>query len=141
MITYFDNYIGSDFSDNYWFDEASVIASDLLSDFSILDWQNLEKIIGYKDQYWIEKLSYILGDFDNHYSINILLEILTKDDDISIYALHSLNEIIRKNNVLSTENTIKFQNLLLKLRNHRNKSKINDIILEDVIETISNLID
>lgn len=141
MITYFDNYIGSDFSDNYWFDEASVIASDLLSDFSILDWQNLEKIIGYKDQYWIEKLSYILGDFDNHYSINILLEILTKDDDISIYALHSLNEIIRKNNVLSTENTIKFQNLLLKLRNHRNKSKINDIILEDIIETISNLID
>ena len=74
MISYFDDYISSDFSENYWFGEASIIASDLLSDFSVLDWQDLEKIIDYKDRPWIEKLSYLLGDFDNQYSINILLK-------------------------------------------------------------------
>lgn len=84
MISYFDDYISSDFSENYWFDEASIIASDLLSDFSVLDWQDLEKIIEYKDRPWIEKLSYLLGDFDNQYSRNILLRILEKDDDVAI---------------------------------------------------------
>lgn len=142
MISYFDDYISSDFSENYWFDEASIIASDLLSDFSVLDWQDLEKIIEYKDRPWIEKLSYLLGDFDNQHSINILLKILEKDDDVAIYAISSLSEIIGKNNVFIAENSIEFQNLLLKLKSysHWDDSKINKIILENAIKNIGSYV-
>jgi hypothetical protein len=95
MYVDFDNYLSSDFSDDYWSDEGISFAEAKLYKFSDKDWLAINEKWKNKNCFWLIKCASVLGDFNDSKSMELLMEFLAVDDiEVQIAALDSINSLL-----------------------------------------------
>ncbi|MCY7514631.1 hypothetical protein, partial [Bacillus safensis] len=63
-----------------WYDGGCLIASEILSDFSLNDWEELSNQMLNKPIEWQRKIAYCLDNECNEYELNILIDLLNTND-------------------------------------------------------------
>ncbi|MEK5238787.1 hypothetical protein NST99_24125 [Paenibacillus sp. FSL L8-0470] len=101
MYKELDNLLSADTSVDSWYDVGCVIASEMLSEFNSSDWVELSNQVQNKPIEWQRKLAYCLDNECNVNEFNILLSLLSKNDEelfeICIDTLRSFtNQEIKK---------------------------------------------
>ncbi|MFK4473217.1 hypothetical protein ABH897_002948 [Paenibacillus sp. RC73] len=66
---------------DFWYDVGCVMASEKLSKFSSKDWQELSIIVHNRPLEWQKKLAYCLDTSCNKYELEILLSLLSTEDE------------------------------------------------------------
>ncbi|WP_342436456.1 hypothetical protein NSS79_24255 [Paenibacillus sp. FSL L8-0436] len=101
MYKELDNLLSADASVDSWYDDGCVIASEMLSEFTPSDWVELSNQVQNKPIEWQRKLAYCLDNECNVNEFNILLSLLSTNDEelfeICIDTLRSFtNQEIKK---------------------------------------------
>ncbi|WP_379140886.1 hypothetical protein [Paenibacillus sp. sgz500992] len=101
MYKELDNLLSADTSVDSWYDDGCVIASEMLSEFNPSDWVELSNQVQNKPIEWQRKLAYCLDNECNVNEFNILLSLLSTNDEelfeICIDTLRSFtNQEIKK---------------------------------------------
>ncbi|AIQ19735.1 hypothetical protein H70357_25725 [Paenibacillus sp. FSL H7-0357] len=101
MYKELDNLLSADTSVDSWYDDGCVIASEMLSEFNPSDWVELSNQVQNKPIEWQRKLAYSLDNECNVNEFNILLSLLSTNDEelfeICIDTLRSFtNQEIKK---------------------------------------------
>ncbi|MEK5026959.1 hypothetical protein [Paenibacillus sp. FSL M7-1046] len=101
MYKELDNLLSADTSVDSWYDDGCVIASEMLSEFNPSDWVELSNQVHNKPIEWQRKLAYCLDNECNVNEFNILLSLLSTNDEelfeICIDTLRSFtNQEIKK---------------------------------------------
>jgi hypothetical protein len=101
MYKELDNLLSADTAVDSWYDDGCVIASEMLSEFNPSDWADLSNQVHNKPIEWQRKLAYCLDNECNVNEFNILLSLLSTNDEelfeICIDTLRSFeNEEIKK---------------------------------------------
>lgn len=101
MYKELDNLLSADTSVDSWYDDGCVIASAMLSEFNPSDWVELSNQVHHKPIEWQRKLAYCLDNECNVNEFNILLSLLSTNDEelfeICIDTLRSFtNQEIKK---------------------------------------------
>lgn len=101
MYKELDNLLSADTTVDSWYDDGCVIASEMLSEFNPSDWADLSNQVHNKPIEWQRKLAYCLDNECNVNEFNILLSLLSTNDEelfeICIDTLRSFeNEEIKK---------------------------------------------
>ncbi|WCM60004.1 hypothetical protein [Paenibacillus polymyxa] len=76
-----DNLISADTTADSWYDDGSIIASEILSEFSLRDWEKLSSEVLTKPLEWQRKLAYCLDSNCNMYELKILISLLSIEDE------------------------------------------------------------
>ncbi|MEK3752414.1 hypothetical protein NYE25_29960 [Paenibacillus sp. FSL E2-8871] len=101
MYKELDNLLSADTTVDSWYDDGCVIASEMLSEFNPSDWADLSNQVHNRPIEWQRKLAYCLDNECNVNEFNILLSLLSTNDEelfeICIDTLRSFeNEEIKK---------------------------------------------
>ncbi|KOR87836.1 hypothetical protein AM231_00885 [Paenibacillus solani] len=111
MIKELDDYLSGYFSDDYWYDEGFSIAQELLLKFSLRDWEELSSEVLNKPIEWKRKLAYCLHDESSMDELNMLLKLLSTDDEelfgICIDSLRSFANTESKKLILKNPSILK----------------------------------
>lgn len=75
-----DNLLSADTTVDSWYDDGCLIASEILSDFSLNDWEELSNQVLNKPIEWQRKIAYCLDNECNEYELNILIDLLNTND-------------------------------------------------------------
>lgn len=75
-----DNLLSADTTVDSWYDDGCLIASEILSDFSLNDWEELSNQVRNKPIEWQRKIAYCLDNECNEYELNILMDLLNIND-------------------------------------------------------------
>lgn len=81
MYRELDNLISADTTVDSWYDDGCIIASEILSEFSPRDWEELSNKVLTKSLEWQKKLAYCLDSDCNMYELKILLSLLSTEDE------------------------------------------------------------
>ncbi|MED1470571.1 hypothetical protein [Bacillus salipaludis] len=81
MYRELDNLLSADTTEDSWYDEGCVIASEILSEFSPKDWEELSSKVLIKPLEWQKKLAYCMDSNCNMYELTILLSLLRIEDE------------------------------------------------------------
>lgn len=80
--------------EDYWYDNALFICEDIIQKFSCTEWNKLKDIIPKDDTRWNIRLIECLGDINNQYSIECILEMLNIDNnDVFISCVDVLRDM------------------------------------------------
>jgi hypothetical protein len=91
MFSEFDNYLELEFLVDYWYDEGTGIASDLLSKFGEQDWKELKRQCLSRADAWKIRCAEVLDLVSHPVSTEILVELMeSKEDDVVVAAADSL---------------------------------------------------
>ncbi|AJS58658.1 hypothetical protein [Paenibacillus sp. IHBB 10380] len=83
MYRELDNLISADTTVDSWYDDGCIIASEILSEFSPRDWEQLSSKVLTNSLEWQRKLAYCLDSNCNMYELKILLLLIsTKDEEL-----------------------------------------------------------
>ncbi|MCM3368154.1 hypothetical protein QLH48_14950 [Bacillus safensis] len=135
MFRELDNLLSADTTVDSWYDGGCLIASEILSDFSLNDWEELSNQVLNKPIEWQRKIAYCLDNECNEYELNILIDLLNTNDkelfEICIDTLRSFTieegmkhpQILERVNhvVATTENSLVkviFQDFLSKMNSN-----------------------
>ncbi|MBG9819702.1 hypothetical protein ABE33_13670 [Bacillus safensis] len=135
MFRELDNLLSADTTVDSWYDGGCLIASEILSDFSLNDWGELSNQVLNKPIEWQRKIAYCLDNECNEYELNILIDLLNTNDkelfEICIDTLRSFTieegmkhpQILERVNhvVATTENSLVkviFQDFLSKMNSN-----------------------
>lgn len=135
MFRELDNLLSADTTVDSWYDDGCLIASEILSDFSLNDWEELSNQVLNKPIEWQRKIAYCLDNECNEYELNILIDLLNTNDkelfEICIDTLRSFPieegmkhpQILERVNhvVATTENSLVkviFQDFLSKMNSN-----------------------
>ncbi|SMF30561.1 hypothetical protein [Pseudobacteriovorax antillogorgiicola] len=96
----FDKVLGQNLNNvDYWGDEESIYAADLLKDFDDKDWLSLEKEWKSRPDVWKERCAQLIDLRKDQKSLSILAEMLeTGNLDITINAIESLQGFVSESN-------------------------------------------
>ncbi|MBG9911267.1 hypothetical protein ABD83_07320 [Bacillus xiamenensis] len=72
--------LSADTTVDSWYDDGCLIASEILSDFSLNDWEELSNQVLNKPIEWQRKIAYCLDNECNEYEFNILMDLLNTND-------------------------------------------------------------
>ena len=98
MFLDFDNYLLSDFSDDYWSDEGIGLAEKKLSLFLEDDWIVIQNEWRKRNSTWVIRCTDVLGDSDNINSMKLLISFLDqKNIELQIATLDSINALLNVN--------------------------------------------
>nr|WP_205474818.1 hypothetical protein [Bacillus altitudinis] len=75
-----DNLLSADTTVDSWYDDGCLIASEILSDFSLNDWEELSNQVRNKPIEWQRKIAYCLDNECNEYELKILMDLLNTND-------------------------------------------------------------
>ncbi len=94
MFEKYDQYLSSEFSDDYWSDIGISHAIDLLINFNEQDWMTLKDSCHQRQPAWCVRCAETLGDNNTAYTLEILIKLLAKSDgDVTIAVLDAINSI------------------------------------------------
>lgn len=117
MYKELDNLLSADTGVDSWYDDGCVIASEMLSEFSPSDWDELANHVLNKPIDWQRKLAYCLDNERNVLELNILLSLLGTNDvelfEICIDTLRSFTDRESKNMILDNPKILQRVNDLL----------------------------
>jgi tetratricopeptide (TPR) repeat protein len=89
-----DAYLSQDFSDDYWADDASLYACDLVKQLTTDDWNVLHASWRNRSKQWQERCAEILDWGDARQALPLLLEMIqVEDDELTLTAADSLSSI------------------------------------------------
>jgi hypothetical protein len=92
MFEKYSEYLGGDFSVDYWSDEGIGFATAFLDKFEDSDWISLKGIVQHKPTPWMIRCAETLGDVGGASSFDVLLELMAvENDEVKISALDSIN--------------------------------------------------
>lgn len=95
MFIEFDNYLKSDFSEDYWSDEGIGFAEEKLHSFSSEDWIAIDENCTSRDSIWLARCANSLGEVHDSKSLNLLVKLLLIDDtEVTIATLDSINSLL-----------------------------------------------
>ncbi|MCM3025305.1 hypothetical protein M3584_00225 [Bacillus safensis] len=80
MFKELDNLLSADTTVDSWYDDGCLIASEILSEFSLNDWEELSNQVLNKPIEWQRKIAYCLDNECNEYELNILIGLLNTND-------------------------------------------------------------
>ncbi|TYS31137.1 hypothetical protein [Bacillus pumilus] len=80
MFIELDNLLSADTTVDSWYDDGCLIASEILTDFSLNDWEELSNQVLNKPIKWQRKMAYCLDNECNEYELNILIDLLNIND-------------------------------------------------------------
>lgn len=96
---YISQFSKEESSDDYWYDIGVIHASELISDFSEKDWNELMKHIDEKNDMWKKRYVYCLGDNNNTWELNAVLKIIdTKDDELYVMCIDAFRDMMNEEN-------------------------------------------
>ncbi|EKF34751.1 hypothetical protein [Bacillus xiamenensis] len=72
--------LSADTTVDSWYDEGHILVSEILSDFSLNDWEELSNQVLNKPIEWQRKIAYCLDNECNEYEFNILMDLLNTND-------------------------------------------------------------
>ncbi|MGE6629196.1 hypothetical protein [Bacillus sp. NPDC077027] len=135
MYKELDNLLSADTTVDSWYDDGCVIASEILLEFSLNDWEKLSNQILSKPIEWQRKIAYCLDNECNEYELNILMTLLNTNDtelfEICIDTLRSYSSEVSKKMILNNPQILKRVNHLLSTANPPVR-----IILQDFLSKI-----
>ncbi|PZD93115.1 hypothetical protein DNH61_24875 [Paenibacillus sambharensis] len=76
-----DDLLSGETSVDSWYDYGCIIASEILSEFSLEDWEELSKSVANMPLAWQRKLAYCMDSSCNMHELKILLELLNTEDE------------------------------------------------------------
>ncbi|MDQ0227317.1 hypothetical protein [Metabacillus niabensis] len=86
-----DNLLSAETSVDSWYDDGCMIASEILSEFSTEDWQELARKVLTKPLEWQKKLAYCLDSNCTNYELQILLSLLNiQDEELFVICIDTL---------------------------------------------------
>ncbi len=86
-----DNLLSAETSVDSWYDDGCMIASEILSEFSTEDWQELARNVLTKPLEWQKKLAYCLDSNCTNYELQILLSLLNiQDEELFVICIDTL---------------------------------------------------
>lgn len=89
-----DTYLSQDFSDDYWSDDASLYACELVKQLTTEDWDALKSSWRNRSKHWQERCAEILDWGDARQAVSLLLEMIqVEDDELTLTAADSLSSI------------------------------------------------
>jgi hypothetical protein len=89
-----DAYLSQDFSDDYWADDASLYACELVKQLTTEDWNALKSSWRNRSKQWQERCAEILDWGDARQAVPLLLEMIqVEDDELTLTAADSLSSI------------------------------------------------
>ncbi|MED4562200.1 hypothetical protein [Bacillus altitudinis] len=80
MYIELDKLLSADTTVDSWYDEGYILVSEILSYFSLNDWEKLSKKVLHKPIEWQRKIAYCLDNECNEYEFHILLDLLNTND-------------------------------------------------------------
>jgi len=99
MFKEFDNYLSSQMSMDYWHNEASDIAEDMIDEFEMQDWEILINELPSKSIDYKKKLAYCINDNGNPCELSALMCMLdTDNDELLLICIGSLVYFLNTNN-------------------------------------------
>ncbi|MFM9276932.1 hypothetical protein [Paenibacillus jiagnxiensis] len=81
MYKELDNLLSADTTVDSWYDDGCVIASEMLSEFSPSDWDELSNQVLSKPIEWQRKIAYCLDNKCNVQELNILISLFSTNDE------------------------------------------------------------
>ncbi|WP_437137718.1 hypothetical protein [Bacillus safensis] len=84
MFRELDNLLSADTTVDSWYDDGCLIASEILSDFSLNDSEELSNQVLNKSIEWQRKIAYCLDNECNEYELNILRDFLSNTNDTEL---------------------------------------------------------
>lgn len=89
----FDEYLGKEYSVDYWSDDASSYAREMVADFTPADWDALEVEWREKPSQWQVYAAQVLPWGEHRRAVPVLLQMVeTPDDEVVEAAADSLRE-------------------------------------------------
>lgn len=117
MFKELDNLLSADTTVDSWYDDGCVIASEILSEFSPSDWDELSNQVLSKPIEWQRKIAYCLDNKCSVYELNILISLLNTNDEelfeVCIDTLRSYSSQESKNMILDNPQILQRVNDLL----------------------------
>lgn len=94
MLTELDEYLNSNITDDYWYEEALFICEDIIREFTDDDWNKLKDMIPKEDMRWNIRLVECLGDIQNEYAIECIITMLSiNNNDLFISCIDSMRDM------------------------------------------------
>ncbi len=81
MYKELDNLLSADTTVDSWYDDGCVLASEMLSEFSPSDWEELSNQVLSKPIEWQRKIAYCLDNKCSVHELNILISLLNTNDE------------------------------------------------------------
>ncbi|MCA0102826.1 MULTISPECIES: hypothetical protein [Bacillus] len=81
MYRELDNLLSAETTEDSWYDDGCIIASDILSDFRADDWGKLKNEALTKPLEWQKKLAYCMDNNGSSHEFSILLSLLSIDNE------------------------------------------------------------
>ncbi|MGZ0049820.1 hypothetical protein [Brevibacillus gelatini] len=81
MYKELDNLLSADTTVDSWYDDGCVIASEMLSEFSPSDWEELSNQVLSKPIEWQRKVAYCLDNKCSVHELIILISLLNTNDE------------------------------------------------------------
>lgn len=81
MYRELDNLLSAETTEDSWYDDGCIIASDILSDFRADDWEKLKNEALTKPLEWQKKLAYCIDNNGSSHEFSILLSLLSIDNE------------------------------------------------------------
>ncbi|WP_276732482.1 hypothetical protein [Bacillus sp. (in: firmicutes)] len=81
MYRELDNLLSAETTEDSWYDDGCIIASDILSDFRADDWGKLKTEVLTKPLEWQKKLAYCMDNNGSSHEFSILLSLLSIDNE------------------------------------------------------------
>ncbi|MHA6487589.1 hypothetical protein [Bacillus cabrialesii] len=81
MYRELDNLLSAETTEDSWYDDGCIIASDILSDFRGDDWGKLKNEALTKPLEWQKKLAYCMDNNGSSHEFSILLSLLSIDNE------------------------------------------------------------
>ncbi|HEY9710607.1 MAG TPA: hypothetical protein V6D48_20525 [Oculatellaceae cyanobacterium] len=89
-----DAYLSQDFSDDYWFDDASLYARELVKQLTTEDWNALKSSWQNRSKEWQVRCAEILDWGEARQAVPLLLEMIqVENDELTLTAADSLRSI------------------------------------------------
>ena len=89
-----DVYLSQDFSEDYWAEDASLYARELVKQLTTGDWNTLHASWQNRSKEWQVRFAEVLDWGEAHQAVPLLLEIIRdEDDELTLTAADSLRSI------------------------------------------------
>jgi len=89
-----DEYLGRDFSMNYWADDAIDHAIELVQKMTNSDWNSIGSYWRHRPKTWQYRLAEILSEADPRHAVPLLIDMIQMpDDELAQEGANSLNAL------------------------------------------------
>lgn len=129
MYRLYDEYIGSDFSLDYWSDEGISQAALILIKFTDSDWEILAKLCLSKPEKWGIRCAETLGDIEDAKAFMVLLQLLKSvSADVRVAALDSIRFLITRGTDISVH-VQEISDAVIQIRASESVDHVVDLVL------------